>query len=85
MAMARVRRCRSGNTERMRASVDGMIVAPLIPSRARAAISSSGEAANAASSDDSPNPTEPIIRRRLRPMRSARLPITTSRPDRVNE
>ena len=80
IAMARARCARSANIDRTMESVDGINVAPARPSRARAAISTSGVEANAASTDAEPKPTVPIISSRLRPIRSARLPIVIRSP-----
>ncbi|GAA1101235.1 hypothetical protein GCM10009668_19340 [Nocardioides dubius] len=84
MAIARARWPRSRNIERTIESVEGISVAPARPSRARAAIRVSGLGANAASAEESPNPTVPISSSLLRPIRSARLPMVISRPARTN-
>ena len=61
-------------------SVDGSTAAPLIPISARNAISSSGEVANAHSTELSPNASIPPSRTRLRPRRSPRIPQVKRRP-----
>ena len=83
-AMANRRWSRSRKMFRSSESVDGMSIAPKNPSAARAAIRSSALGANAAATETTPNPTEPMSRRRRRPMRSPRLPIDTSRPARTS-
>ena len=70
---------------RTRESVEGMMVAPLTPRSARAAMRAAALGAKAASTLEAPKPTVPMSRRRRRPMRSAILPMVTSRPARVNE
>ena len=65
---------------RMSDSVDGMRVAPKMPSRARARMSISAEVENAASSEAAPKPTDPMMSSLRRPTRSPRLPMATSRP-----
>ena len=59
---------------------EGMIVAPAMPSSARAAMRISGLGANAARTEASPKHTLPIIRSFLRPIRSATLPMVTRKP-----
>ena len=70
---------------RMRDRVEGMIVAPPTPSSARAAMRAPALDAKAAMTLAAPKPRVPMSRRRRRPMRSATLPIVTSRPARVKE
>ncbi|MDF9812180.1 hypothetical protein M2266_001411 [Streptomyces sp. SPB162] len=76
-----------GSVKRLRISarVDGIKVAPATPIRARAMISVSGVCAYAASTDSPPNAAEPMSSSFLRPTRSPRLPIETSRPAMTNE
>ena len=85
MAMAVVRWREPGKILRIRESVEGIMVAPLTPSRARAAMSAAALGAKAASMLDAPNPTVPMSRRRRRPILSATLPMVTSNPARVKE
>ena len=85
IAMAVVRWRASGKMLRMRERVEGMIVAPPTPSRARAAIRAPALGAKAAMMLAVPKPNVPMSRRRRRPMRSATLPMVTSRPARVKE
>ena len=75
----------SGKMLRMRERVEGMIVAPPTPNRARAAIRAPALGAKAAMMLAVPKPNVPMSRRRRRPMRSATLPMVTSRPARVKE
>ena len=70
----------SVNMPRIRASVDGISVAPVMPSRTRAAISMAGLVAKAASSEAAPNPAAPISSRRRRPTRSPSAPIVIRQP-----
>ena len=70
----------SGNMTRIRASVEGMSVAPATPRSARAAISISGLVENAASSEAAPNAAAPISSSRRRPTRSPSAPIVISEP-----
>ena len=85
IAMAVVRWRASGKTLRMRESVEGMIVAPPTPSRARAAMRAPALGAKAAMMLAIPKPRVPMSRRRRRPMRSATLPMVTRRPASVKE
>ena len=66
-------------------SVDGMIVAPATPSRARATISQPADGANAASREAAPKPEAPMSSSFLRPIRSPSVPMVTSRPPSTNE
>jgi hypothetical protein len=70
----------SRNIVKMSDSVEGATVAPKTPMSARLAMSISELVENAASSDDSANPTAPPSRSRRRPTRSPRVPIVMSRP-----
>jgi hypothetical protein len=70
----------SRNMFRIRDSVDGAMVAPAIPSRARDAISISALVEKAASNDERPNATAPISSRRRRPILSPSVPIVISAP-----
>ncbi|GMA36599.1 hypothetical protein GCM10025876_28030 [Demequina litorisediminis] len=85
MAIARVRSVGSGKTLRISDRVEGIRVAPATPRSSRAAMSISGLDAVAARIEAAPKPVAPISRRRLRPMRSARLPIVTRRPAMASE
>lgn len=80
MPMALVRSAGSVNILRISDSVEGISVAPPIPMSARAAISTSGVGANAASADAAPNRAAPIIRSLRLPMRSPTFPMTMSSP-----
>jgi hypothetical protein len=82
--MATRRRAGSGKVVRISERVEGIKVAPATPSIARAAISTAGLVAKAASVDATANPVAPMSRSRRRPMRSPRLPIVMSRPARTN-
>ncbi len=64
----------------MMASVDGMISAAPMPMLARAAISMPTEPENAAQVDPAANAASPARNVRFRPIRSARLPATSSSP-----
>ncbi len=76
-----VARCFSSrNRFRNSASVDGISVAPAIPSTARAAISISGVEAYAAAQLASPKPAAPMSSSRRRPIRSPTAPMVSSRP-----
>lgn len=85
MPMARLRSRGSWNRLRIRARVDGIRVAPATPSSARATIIISGVVAYALSTETAPNATAPISSSFLRPIRSPRLPIETSRPAMTKE
>jgi hypothetical protein len=65
---------------RISASVDGISVAPPIPSTARAAISCSGFCAYAAATEARPNAIAPNTSNRRRPIRSPSEPIVISSP-----
>src|SRR5579859_6810068 len=65
--------------------VDGARVAPATPSSARAAISSPGLVAYAASTEAAANPAAPVSSRRRRPIRSPRVPIVISDPARTKQ
>ncbi len=80
MPIAVVRSLGSVNTFRMIDRVDGMIVAPAMPSRPRLTISISALLAYAVSADATPNAPVPISSSRFRPIRSPTLPIVTSSP-----
>ncbi len=64
----------------MSARVDGISVAPAIPSAARAAISIGAEGEKAAAIEAAAKAAAPIIRSRRRPMRSPRVPMVTRKP-----
>ncbi len=70
----------SWNMFRISARVDGIRVAPPMPSRARAAISCSGFCAYAAAIEATPNPMAPNSSSRRRPIRSPSEPMVISRP-----
>ena len=69
---------------RMIASVDGIRVAPPMPSTARAAISVSALSAYAATSEAAPNAAAPTRSSLRRPMRSPSEPIVISSPASTN-
>lgn len=83
--MAKLRSVSSVNVERIRASVEGMSVAPATPSRARATISISAVAEYAAKMEITANSDPPTRSRNLRPKRSPRFPMVMSRPARTKE
>ena len=60
--------------------VDGAIVAPAIPIKARLAMSMSAVDENAAASDATAKPAAPASKSFRRPMRSPRVPMVMSRP-----
>ena len=64
----------------MIASVEGMMSAAPTPMLARAAVSIPTDPENAAHVEQAANATRPARKVRLRPIRSARLPATSSRP-----
>ncbi len=64
----------------IRARVEGISVAPAIPSSARAAISSSALGAKAAITEATPNALPPIISSLRRPIRSPSVPIVIRNP-----
>ena len=78
--IARCRTAGSWNMSVMMASVDGMISAAPMPMLARAAISMPTEPENAAQVDPAANAASPARNVRFRPIRSARLPATSSSP-----
>ena len=80
IAIARVRSAGSVKMFRMSESVDGISVEPATPSSSRATMSISGLGANAAATEAMPNAVAPISSSRLRPTRSAMLPMVMSRP-----
>lgn len=69
-----------GNMAAMSAMVEGMIVDPATPSRARMTISISGLVEYAANIETTANAAAPIISSFLRPIRSPMFPIVMSRP-----
>ncbi len=85
MPTARIRNRSSVNTVRNSASVDGIRPAPARPCTTRAKISSPAEGAIAAAADAAPNARLEISSRRLRPIRSPRLPMVMSSPASTNE
>ena len=60
--------------------VAGMISAPPTPISARAAMSRLAEPDQAAQSEPAPKRSRPAVSARLRPKRSPRLPVVSSRP-----
>jgi hypothetical protein len=70
----------SRNMLLMRERVDGAIVAPAIPSSARAKMSICAVRENAARRETTANVAEPIKRSFRRPMRSPSVPIIRSAP-----
>jgi hypothetical protein len=82
-AQTPIARCRSAGSRNMLVmmdSVEGIIMAPPMPMLARAAISMSTEPENAAQVEPAAKAARPARNTRLRPIRSARLPATSSRP-----
>jgi hypothetical protein len=78
-----IARCRSPESRKalvMIDSVEGIIMAAPIPMLARAAMSTPTEPENAAQADPAAKAASPARNTRLRPTRSARLPITSSSP-----
>ena len=69
---------------RISAIVDGISVAPAMPSRARVAISIAGLVEYAASTEATPNAAAPISSSFRRPIRSPRVPIVTRNPASMN-
>ena len=65
---------------RISESVDGISVAPAMPSSARVAISISAEVENAASTEQAPKAAPPISSSRRRPMRSPSVPMVIRQP-----
>ena len=61
-------------------SVDGMINAPPMPMNARLRINCVVESDIAADTEPSENTSNPVCRAPLRPKRSLRLPVVSSRP-----
>ena len=78
--IARWRSFASRNMVVMMESVAGMSMAPPMPMLARAAISMSTEPENAAQIEPAAKATRPARKTLFRPIRSARLPLTRSRP-----
>jgi hypothetical protein len=60
--------------------VDGAIVAPAMPSRARLTMSMPVVVENAASSDTAPKAAAPVSSSRRRPMRSPSVPMVMRNP-----
>jgi hypothetical protein len=85
MPMASARSRSSAKTVRRIASVEGMIIAPPMPSSARAAMSCSGDSETAPNTDAPAKRTNPMHNSRRRPTRSPRVPIATSSPARTSE
>jgi hypothetical protein len=79
-AMAAVRWRGSWNMLRIRASVEGISVAPAMPSRARLAMSISALVDQAAIRDAAPNAAAPASSRRRRPIRSPSTPMAIRKP-----
>jgi hypothetical protein len=80
MPIATVRRRRSVNMVRIRASVEGISEAPARPISRRAPISCAAEPAKAAASEAPENTVAPIRSTRRRPIRSPSAPIARSEP-----
>ncbi len=80
MAIARPRSRGSRNTLVRMDSVAGMINAPPIPMKALVRIRPSAEVDIAAAAEPMPNSTMPSCSAPLRPYRSERLPVVSSRP-----
>src|SRR3954452_1530235 len=74
----------SWNMFRISASVDGIRVAPPMPSTARATINCSGFCAYAAATEATPKPIAPNSSSRRRPIRSPSEPMVISRPASTN-
>jgi hypothetical protein len=83
-AMARERWPGSWNMLKMRDRVDGAMVAPAMPSRARLRMSISALVENAARSEVAPNAAAPMSSSLRRPMRSPSVPIVTRKPATMN-
>lgn len=80
MPIATARRRASRKMLEINDSVEGMSVAPATPSRARATISSSAFGAKAARIETAAKAVVPITSRRLRPIRSPRVPMVSRNP-----
>jgi hypothetical protein len=78
--IATVRCLSSSNMLRISDRVEGAIVAPATPSKARVPISISGLDENAAATEAVPNAAAPIKSIRRRPIRSPSVPIVMSEP-----
>ena len=78
--MATVRCAASWNMLRISDSVEGISVAPAIPSSARVATSISALVENAASTEATPKAAAPISSSLRRPIRSPSVPMVISRP-----
>ena len=81
---ATVRSRASRNIVRMSDRVEGMSVAPAMPSSARAAMSIAALVAKAASTEAHPKAAPPASSSRRRPMRSPSAPMVISAPPRRN-
>ncbi len=79
------RSARSGKMPRSSPRVEGISVAPPRPSSARAAMSIPGVVAKAAATEARPKARAPMSSSRRRPIRSPRLPMSTSSPASRNE
>jgi hypothetical protein len=78
--IATVRCCASRNMLRINERVDGISVAPAMPSSARAAISISGVEENAANPEARAKAAAPTSNSRRRPIRSPSVPIVSRNP-----
>ena len=78
--MAMPRSCSSSKVMRISAAVAGSIAAAPTARKARAAISTGGEGANAASREAAANRARPVRNIRLWPMRSPSVPAPGSSP-----
>ncbi len=85
MPMARLRSRGSEKMFRISPRVDGIRVAPATPSRARATITVSGLVAQAVRTETAPKAVAPSRSSFLRPIRSPREPMETSRPAMTKE
>jgi hypothetical protein len=79
--MANVRSPGWRNMFRIKERVEGARVAPASPRRAREAISISAVLEKAAMMEVTPKAAAPMRSRRLRPMRSPRVPMVMSDPE----
>ncbi|CAB4695401.1 unannotated protein [freshwater metagenome] len=84
IAIARPRSFGSRNTSVRIDNVEGMINAPPIPMNARVTMSCDADVANAENTEPAMNNTIPACSAPLRPNRSLRLPVVSSRPANTN-
>ncbi len=83
-ASAKARSLASVKTVRRIDTVEGMMAAPPMPSRARAAMTCQASVENTAMSEASEKMPKPAMSSRLRPQRSPSAPAVTSSPDRAS-